>query len=299
MAISFQVRFDGLDARRHQMDMRELGKALIGLDRSISDAVFLATEDRLPKPRERRMLVVRVEAPQAACVELHGVVEATAGVLPLAWEILKNPGTQFIFEMLSYLLKRRGGKPREAEAHAMEAYRLLAADRADERATIASLVDQTLRDRDREREFIGTMQDRFLQHAEILAENLAEPLKQVVSPIGRTSETLSIPSPMGLAPTVIDVPMAEAVRSKEPLEVGDMTRMRVRVDGLIKHNRQLKVELEGDPGRYLNAEVRDPAFDETPNVYTQAVSDESFIEVDAKPTYRNGELVKLHIMNAV
>lgn len=283
MAVRFDIRFDGLDAKEHTIDMRELGTALVGFEKAISDSVFLATEGRLPKPRERRSLVVKVEAPKAACVELQGTVEAASGLLPIALEILKNPGTHFIFQMLSFVLKKAGGKPKEAEAHVLEAIRALNDDRASERA--ASLESQRM----------------FHEAADRLAERLIAggAVRQMVAPVGRTSETLSIGAPPGLPPTVVDVPMAEAVRSKEPLEVGEMTRMRVRVDGLIQHSRQLKVEIEDRPGHYVNADVRDPAFDERPNVYTDAVSSAGYILIDAKPTYREGELVKLHIMNAV
>ncbi len=77
-----------------------------------------------------------------------------------------------------------------------------------------------------------------------------------------------------------------------------MTKMRVRVDGMIKHSRALKVEIEDRPGHFVNAEVRDPAFEHMPNAYTRALESDAFIEVSAKPTYRDGELVKLHIMDA-
>lgn len=91
--------------------------------------------------------------------------------------------------------------------------------------------------------------------------------------------------------------MADAIRAKEILEVGDMEKIRVRVDGVTIHNRSLKVELPEYPGKFYSAEVRDPAFDQTPNIYTAAIG--QFLDVEAKPTRRpNGDLVKLYIMNA-
>lgn len=280
MAITFDIRFDGMDAAQHQIDMRQLGRSMMGLDRAISDAVFLATENRLPLPKERRSLVVRVEAPVAACVELHGVIVAASGMLPLAYQIISDPGTKFLFQFMSFLLKWRGGKRKDAEVHLMEAHRLLMADRKDERASMMKNEEQ------------------WRQFSLDLVDRLAAPLREVVAPLGQSSETLTLAAPAGDEATVIDVAMAEAVRSKEPLEVGDMTKFRVRVDGVIKHSRQLKVEIEGQEGRFVSAEVRDPIFDSGPNVYTRALSDAGYLEVDAKPTYRDGELVKLHIMDA-
>ena len=78
-----------------------------------------------------------------------------------------------------------------------------------------------------------------------------------------------------------------------------METMKIRIDGLIKHTRRATVVRIDEPGAFLSAEVRDPAFDQTPNVYTQALGDDSELVVQAKPTYRGGELYRLYIMGSV
>lgn len=280
MSITFSLRFDGLDADNHHMDARLLGRALVGLDRVVAETVFVAALGREPTPGERKELSVRVAAPEAGCVQIHGDIGAASGLLPFIIEAAKHPGTKFLFEFMSFLLKWKGGKPKEAAEHQMEAYRILTEDRKDERATFLQ------------------SQREWQKFSMEMADRLQSPLRQVAGPVGLTAETLTLPAPDGREPTVVDVPMAEAIRSNEPLEVGEMQRMRVRVDGVIKHTRRLKVETEDQPGEFVNAEVRDPAFDSRPNVYTQALEGDGYLDVDAKPTYRNGELVKLHIMDA-
>ena len=52
------------------------------------------------------------------------------------------------------------------------------------------------------------------------------------------------------------------------------------------------------PGRFLPAEVRDPAFDQTPNIYTQALANDTELRVRATPTYRGEELYRLYIMGS-
>jgi hypothetical protein len=287
MPITFEVRFDGLDAENHRLDMRLFGRSLIGFERAVSDSLFLASEGRLPHPRERRSLVVKVIAPHAACLDYKAIVEAAPNILPFAHDLLNNPGTKFLFEFLSYLLKLKGGKPKEAEAHLIETFRIA-----------QQMHSADLEDRRHERESIYANEDRWRQHSLQLADRLGSAVKEIVAPVGPSSETLRLTAPDGALATVVDVPMAEAVRSREPLEVGEMTKMKVRVDGMIKHTRQLKVELADNPGRFVNAEVRDPAFDQRPNAYTRAFDNDDFLEVDAKATYKDGELLKLHIMNA-
>ena len=76
-----------------------------------------------------------------------------------------------------------------------------------------------------------------------------------------------------------------------------MERMVVFIDGVVLHNRTLKVEVPDRPGAFMTADVRDPIFDQAPNIYTSAIG--SSLEVEAKAVRRaDGELAKLYILNA-
>ena len=78
-----------------------------------------------------------------------------------------------------------------------------------------------------------------------------------------------------------------------------MQEFTVRIDGVIKHARTIKIDHPSEPGKFLTADVRDPSFDQPENVYFSALTDDTLLVVDAKPTYRaNGELVKLYDMDA-
>jgi hypothetical protein len=283
--VSFTVRYDGRDASEHQLDMRLLGRSLIGLERVVGDAVFIAAEGRMPTTRERKEISIVVAPPHAACVEIEGQVRAAAGVLPFVLEAIRNPGTKFVFQFLSFVLKQLGGKPKEANVHLMEAHKLLLEDRQQERA-----------DRDLERQTALLSSAQWQNTMLALVDRLAPSARDIVAPVGPSADTLRISGPPGHPPTEIDAPMADAIRSSERLEVGEMERFRVKVDGVVLHSRVLKIEHPERPGKYFNADVRDPAFDEQPNAYTSAIGDE--LVVDAKPSRRaNGELVSLHVMN--
>ena len=61
------------------------------------------------------------------------------------------------------------------------------------------------------------------RHAETMARlPLAEPAKKAVAPIGPSCEQCVLP--VGDAETIIDVPMADVIRSKGNLEVGGYGR---------------------------------------------------------------------------
>ena len=288
MTIKLAIRYDGQDATRHQLDMRLFGQSMVGVDKAIHDTFFVLAEGRLPKQRERLPLSVQVSPPHAACVDIKAVIEAVAGVLPFAYELLVNVGSDYIFHALSYLLKSLGGRQKEADPHfakLLELYR--------------ETQTQLLGDRANERAAIFANEERWREFTLEVIDKLGPAAKQIVAPVGPSCNVLRFEDPRRGPATEIDVPMADAVRASGQLEVGDMERIRVRLDGVIKHSRAVKVEFENEPGRYVNAEVRDPAFEETPNIYTDALGSGAFIEVNAKPTRRsNGELVKLYIMDA-
>ncbi len=129
-------------------------------------------------------------------------------------------------------------------------------------------------------------------------DRLQRPAVNAVAPVGPSVKAVGIRVPGRDLETLVDEPMADAVRSKEKLDVGDMQQMRVRVDGIIHHNRQLKVEHPLESGAYITAQVRDPIFDGLPNIYTEAASMKGWLMVTAKPTYRDGRLYGLYIMDA-
>lgn len=203
--------------------------------------------------------------------------------------MLLSGGKEFLFHFLSYLLAKLGGRPSDAEPHFKQMLDAIvqmreadAADRLDER------------DKHYENE------ERWRQAFLSLAEKLREPARNVVAPVGRTAEIMRVVPPPGYSgpTTVVDVPMADAIRAKEPLEVGEMERIRVKIDGITLRSRTIKIEDPQQPGRYINADVRDPAFDHEPNIYKEAVGGEMLLDI--KPSRRpNGEIAKLYVMNAV
>ncbi len=72
----------------------------------------------------------------------------------------------------------------------------------------------------------------------------------------------------------------------------------VRVDGFTHHNRQLKVVHPQEPHRFVTAVVRDPVFEVTPNLYTEAATERGLLEVRAKATMKDGRIQKLYVMDA-
>ena len=96
-----------------------------------------------------------------------------------------------------------------------------------------------------------------------------------------------------------DVPMAEAVRSNGKHAAGDMETPVLRVDGIVHHNRHLKVLHPDHAGRFVTAAFRDPKIGDFPNVYTDAASTLGWLKADAKVSQRKtNEIHTIYIVNA-
>lgn len=277
-AAEVYLSYDGLQASSHRMDMRRLGYAMVGLDHIITVGVVGLLERRPARPRERLLFDVVASEPRKGTVGILGAMmtayTGTQGMLPYAVSVMKDKAPDFIWYWVCFVLKKLGGREKEAEKileKIMEQYE--------------SFHKHNLEDRQRERDFVLRLVDRLKPAA-----------AQVAVPMGESADILRIARTPGGTAEVIGVPEAVAIRTKEPMEVGDPTIMKVRIDGLVKHTNRGSVELADEPGKFVNAEIRDPLFEVTPNPYIAAMNSDELIEVNAVPTYKSGELFKLYVM---
>lgn len=275
---SVVLSYDGLNARNHRIDMRRFGHALVGFDHVITYGVVALIERRIARPRERLEFDVVTSYPKAGSVEALGalmtVYQAAQGNLPFLIHVIHDTFPDILWHWVSCAFKILGGRKKEAEPHferIMEFY---------EKIHLSEKVD-----REQERSFVLQVIDRLAPRA-----------SAVVTPVGKDSEVLRFKRPGSSRVTEISVPEAQAVKSKEPLQVGDPREMAVRIDGLIKHTNRGSVELPDEPGRFVNVEIRDPLFEQTPNPYISAMNSEETLQVTAVPTFKAGELHKLFVM---
>jgi hypothetical protein len=280
---AFRFVYRGRDASRNAIEMRHLGASLIGLDRIMADGILILTEQRLPIRRERPPIALEIQAPRAGSVEILGGLAPMIGQLPLLWDFVASGRAKSAMEFAAYVLKVRGGRPAEAEVHKENMLEILriteaARDRADQR-------------------WHDTMRETVGHLARSVAERSGYASKQAVAPIGRSVDQLQIGDATGDG-NLIDAAMADVIREGGGATVGDQERIVVQVDGYQHHNRTLKIaRLDGEG--FMTANVTDPAFDNSPNLYTEAATVRARLVIDAKKTFRDGRIERLHISNAV
>ena len=279
MLSTISIKFDGVDADKHSLDVRSLGECLVALDRVTNYGLVSICEYRFPRRGERFPLRVVAQEPKQGSFEiLADFAPYTSLLLPLVPEMFYSGASDIIWNWLSWIVKRCSGNDREADPHFTE---LMALTKELHKSQALS--------EERTQKFLLEALDKMRPVA-----------RELVAPVGPSADTLSIsnPSNAGLK-TVIDLPMADNIRAGEKLEVGAMETLVVQVDGLIHHSKQLKIHHPELTGKFVSASVRDPAFGELNSPYTRAVANKGKLKVAAKPVRKpDGSLHTLYIMDA-
>lgn len=277
---SIHIKFDGLDAANHVVDMRLLGRSLQGYDRIISDGVILFTQKRLPRRGERSPLVIQAQAPKQGSQDIYAALAENSVLLPLGWQFLTDGAGNIVWHWVSFVLERLGGRKSDSDKHLdalMETQRLNSAERAASEANWLAH-DAAWRDK------IFTLFDRLIPAA-----------ANAVAPVGVSASYTAFGA--GQSPlTKVDEPMADAIRSRGEIELSDLQAIVLKTEGFRDHDRKLFVHNPEGEG-FIGATVNDPAFKGDDNPYVGAAARKASIRVKAKMAYRSGKLEKIYIMD--
>ncbi|MCB8883999.1 hypothetical protein ACELLULO517_27425 [Acidisoma cellulosilytica] len=280
---SLILKFEGGDADQHLIGMGSLGQALIGIDRIATAGIIAIDHRHMPRNRERSQLIVKARQPVSGSLEIWADVKAALGELPLAGQILRQSGGEFVVHFLSYVLKSFGGRKKDAPQNMDAILQMFQSTLSHvERSEIRQFEDQA-----KVRELLINV-----------ASGLKKPAIAAVAPIGRTVSSLTICAGELTAATV-DEPMADAIRDKGDLEIGDLQTMALVTDGWVYHNQTLSIHHPDVPGKFIAAKVKDPLAEFGPNPYADAASMKRTIQVRAKPAYRDGMLETIYILDYI
>lgn len=270
------LKFDGGKSAHHVIGMRELGRSLTGIDKIANAGLILFSEGREPRRRERSVLMVAVSEPKKSSVAIVSAIEEAPWLLPLVNEFIANHGVEVLKQFISWVLMYLGGRKKEADVHFQE---------------LMSLTRELNVSRDKSEE-------RWHETLRSIADKLAPSAREAVAPIGGTAKKLVVLSGGGQAFAEVDEPTADAIRARKGDEVEDMIELLVKVDGISHHKRQVQVGNPEEAGKFISADVRDPAIETAPNIYSEAANVKGHLLVQAKKVRRDGKLYRLYIMDA-
>jgi len=281
MAADLIIKYEGGDADLHFVEMRSLGNSFLGFERIISDGLIFLGTDRLPKRGERHDLVVRAHEPVIGSSEIPIYLTQAAGLLPLGWWLMQTGAAEAVSHFATFVFTHLSGRKSEAEK-AMAAMIKMREIEAE----------QNLRSQEQWLENEARWRDQLFA----LVNKLAFPAIRAVAPVGPSVDQFKFNG--SVAPSLlVDLPTADAIRSKGELEVTDLQTVKLQIDGFVYHTKKLNVENPERPGSYISADIRDPVFDQVPNIYTEAAATKSEIVVQAKFGYRADNLERICIMD--
>ena len=267
------IRFDGLDADRHELELRSLSEALDGLSRIIGASSHFAVTQEISLRKDQQTVRVVARAPRDGCFVIDAFVQFSHHH-PMFKEYAIATVAGLTVVSISYIFARAAGKKEEM--------RLLG------EALQSSIRELGHRDQ-------PTI-DRLLNTVDRMAESLRPAVKKAVAPIGTSARTMTVSA----ASRTMSVGEAEksAIISPAGLSVDDERSYSVLISELDMQTGACHVELDGEAGRRHAARITDPVCALPNNVYVLSMAAQERLSVRAKATYREGDIERLFISNA-
>ncbi|MGM0543807.1 MAG: hypothetical protein ACQERP_08035 [Pseudomonadota bacterium] len=271
--IKFEIRYEGLDAERHQIDMMSLGESLQGFGRIYAVIGHFATSGQYAKQSQALSVKTYVQETEAKCFSVTGIIGAASQA-----GLFQGMAGALVAAIVTYAVSR-------------------SSDKSEEMRHLRELLEKQM----------GHSQqnlDRAMETIERLVSGIEPSIKKSVSPVGESCSHIDLYA-NGAKHKSIDIADKEAILSSddgELLEEREYTVLLTEFDRLL---RRCKVHLLGDdadeeldesglPPR-INAEITDPAIQLPGNKYGAAVSGDKPIKVKAKAFLKNGAITKLFI----
>lgn len=264
------IRYDGLDAERHQIELHLLGESLAGVARILAVSGHFIATGQYAKQIQALDVKVYVSEPKANCFTVDAAIEFAK-----QQQLLSGFAGVILGPLLGWIFARASNN--RAEMKALK-------DSLDK--AIEHLAGQN-----------SQLVPRLLSTVERMAESLRPSVRSAVAPIGKTCTHIKIGGDTGV---VIDEATAASIRDVAPDEVTEERTWDIRITELDIEGCTAKIRFEDDAeweGGRFRAVITDPAFSVRENVYVRAFVSQRRIRVRGKATLREGEIQVLYISN--
>lgn len=266
-----KIRFDGLDADRHEIELSALATSLSGISRIIGVSGNFAATQKLNLHQDALAVKVYATPPQAHCFELFVWVKWAA-----EQPLISATVAGLTVVLVTYVFKRAAGQKEEMRQ-------------------LRGALDEAIKQ-------LGTKDqpvvDRLLDTIDKMADALRPAARKAVAPIGDTASTLTIGSVDGGQQTVVGPAEKAAIVSASPVEVDIERTYQIWITELDMDAGTCKVAMEGDPDARFAARITDPAFATPNNKYVLAMAARAPLLVKAKATLKDGEIERLFISDS-
>lgn len=264
---TFSIRYEGGDANAHQIDLHQLGASLQGFARVLAiSAHFAQTGEHKKQLDSLSVKVVANPVQEHHCHEVSATIVQQIVSSEVLWSGL---GTALFMGVIGYVFNRRKG---EEMKHLSDALKQSLGIQAD-------------------------AQTKLLATIEKLADALQPSVKQALTPIGQSVESINIRPQHGQSsPVFMDRETKELANASKENVITEARTYTGVISELDMITGACKVALEGDPDCRIASIITDPIGQRPGNSYATAMSNLASISFIAKAEIdADGVIVKLYI----
>lgn len=263
--VAVHIRYDGLDAEDHELNLDALGESMQGISRLLAVIGNAAVTGRYVSQSQAMSVRVVAKEPHANCFSFQAVLQFVQ-----QQGMLQGAIGAFITAAISYIIAKAANRKEEVKHLA---------------ASLEKAIDALAQGNTETRESFTAMIPR-------LVEALRPAAKQAVEPVGRSCEVMRIGASMP-----IDKGIAAAIREDAPDSIDQERIYTLLVTELDLETGSAKVRLVDEIDTRIKATITDPALKVTGNAYAAALVSALPVRVAAKAALRDGEITKLYISN--
>ncbi|AKL42416.1 TPA: hypothetical protein I8438_001797 [Serratia marcescens] len=278
--IKISLRYDGLDAENHEIDLACLGESLKGFSKILATAGNFAVTQRYSKNVAGQDVKVYAKEARANCFTLDAVLNFVGQS-----QLFSGAVGSILGALIPYIFSRNSQKKEEMKLLKDSLDKAIEALGNKDRATI----------------------DGLLAVIDKMAGELRPSVRQAVSPIGNTCREISVTTNCGYDPARIDEEDKAVIDRLNDDEVIGLREYKVFITEFDAQRTTAKVILlDDDSGRRVPAEINDPSVRRAGNPYITALNaylesqgaDSACITVTAKASVKKGNISKLYIADA-
>ena len=270
------LRYDGLDAENHLVDLAQVAISLQGAAQLIGSASSAIMTGQYAKRSPALSVRVYAGIPRDGCWQLPAIIMPVAPVVaamfPPIVEVGKRAATKAVTAAVNYVVAKVTGQ--------------------------SSDVKRTLDSLDRAVAELGQTARHGYDALERMAAQQRPAARNLVVPIGQSCNVIYLGSKDdGAIP--IDGAAKAAIDAPDPVEISDTAPYEIFISELDHKNRTCKFSLRDDDAEHrINGEITDPVIQAARNPYLEAFAAQRWITVLGKAQIKDGEMEKLFISDA-
>lgn len=278
--IKISLRYDGLDAENHEIDLACLGESLKGFSKILATAGTFALTQRYSKNVSGQDVKVYAKEARANCFTLDTVINFVGQS-----QLFSGAMGSILGALIPYIFNRNSQKKEEMKALKDSLDKAIEALGNKDRDTI----------------------DGLLKVIEKMAEELRPSVRQAVSPIGNTCREISVTTNGGYEPARINEDDKAVIDRLNDDEVIGLREYKVFITEFDAQRTTAKVIMLGDESnRRIPADISDPTVRKAGNPYITALNayiasqgaGSACVTVTAKASVKKGNVIRLYIADA-